>query len=264
MRTGRRTGPVRTALAAVATAVALAVAAPTAVPAAAATDPDGPLRVATELPAPGFWNGAGAADGGFEADLAQALAARLGRPGVVVVPVPFAQIVRGRFAADLALAQVTITPARARVVDFGVPYLTVDQGVLVRRDGPDPRAPGARWGVARATTGATAVRTVVGAERVRTYANAAKAFAALRNGAVDAVLIDVPIARAVAADSGGGLKVAGGVPTGERYGAVLRRGAPGNTAVADALAALVADGTVARLEAAAFGGDPGPVPRFLP
>jgi polar amino acid transport system substrate-binding protein len=140
----------------------------------------------------------------------------------------------------------------------------VDQGVLVRRDGPDPRAPGARWGVARATTGATTVRTVVGPDRIRTYPSAAKAFAALRRGAVDAVLIDVPIARAVAAESGGGLTVAGGVPTGERYGAVLRRGAPGNAAVAAALAALVADGTVARLEAAAFGGDPGPVPRFLP
>ncbi len=263
-------GPVRAAVAAavvasaVTVALALPAAVPGAVPAGATTDPDGPLRVATELPAPGFWNGKGAADGGFEADLAQALAARLGRPGVVVVPVPFDRIVRGRFAADLALAQVTITPARARVVDFGVPYLTVDQGVLVRRDGPDPRAPGARWGVARATTGATTVRTVVGPDRIRTYPSAAKAFAALRRGAVDAVLIDVPIARAVAAESGGGLTVAGGVPTGERYGAVLRRGAPGNAAVAAALAALVADGTVARLEAAAFGGDPGPVPRFLP
>ncbi|MFO1536911.1 MAG: transporter substrate-binding domain-containing protein, partial [Actinomycetota bacterium] len=140
----------RTALAAVATAVALTVAAPTAGPAAAATDPDGPLRVATELPAPRFWNGAGAADGGFEADRAQALAARLGRPGVVVVPVPFARIVRGRFAADLALAQVTITPARARVVDFGVPYLTVDQGVLVRRDGPVPQR---REGLGRVRVG---------------------------------------------------------------------------------------------------------------
>ena len=266
-RAGALAGAGALVLVAVLVALFVAAATPASTGTAVATPATtAPLRVATDLPAPGFWDGDRVADGGFEAALADALAGRLGRSGVRIVPTPFRRIVEGRFAADLALAQVTITPARARVVEFSTPYLTVDQGILARADGPDPRAtPATRWGVERFTTGADTLRTVVRpAGPVRTYRSADRLFAALRDGAVDAVLIDVPIAAQVAQDSGGTLAVVGRVPTGERYGAVLRPGARDNAAVTAALAALVADGTVARLEAAAFGGPAAPPPRFVP
>jgi polar amino acid transport system substrate-binding protein len=267
IRARRRPG--RAGALAVAGALLVAAATPAAFAAgtpASTGAPTAPLRVATDLPAPGFWDGDRVADGGFEATLAEALAGRLGRSGVRIVPTPFRRIVEGRFVADLALAQVTITPARARVVEFSAPYLTVDQGILTRAGGPDPRAtPATRWGVERFTTGADTLRTVVRpAGPVRAYPSAPRLFAALRDGAVDAVLIDAPIAAQVAQDSGGTLTVVGRVPTGEQYGAVLRQGARDNAAVTAALGALVADGTVARLEAAAFGGPAVPPPRFVP
>jgi Bacterial extracellular solute-binding proteins, family 3 len=41
---------------------------------------------------------------------------------------------------DLAIAEITITPARRRLVDFSIPYMRVDQGVLLAQTvDPIPR-----------------------------------------------------------------------------------------------------------------------------
>jgi ABC-type amino acid transport substrate-binding protein len=68
----------------------------------------GVLTVATAfLPAPGFWEGT-PPTGGFEAQLASALAHHLGLDRVAVVQVPFASIVKGELhGADIALSQLT-------------------------------------------------------------------------------------------------------------------------------------------------------------
>lgn len=94
----------------------------------------GVLTVATNLPAPGFWEGpATAPDGGFEHGLAVALADRFGLDSVVVVDVPFEQIVAGDLGgADLALAQLTPTDARDAVLDFTGGYLDSNPAVIVR------------------------------------------------------------------------------------------------------------------------------------
>src|SRR3954471_18558430 len=74
----------------------------------------GQLTVATSLPAPGFWDGTavGELTGGFEDGIARALADRFDLR-LEVVDVPFERIVAGDLGgADMALAQITITPAR--------------------------------------------------------------------------------------------------------------------------------------------------------
>lgn len=212
-----------------------------------------PLRVAVSLPAPGFWDGRTAESGGFEADLALALADRLGFDGVRVVDTPFPRITRGRFAADLAISQVSITPARQRVVDFTGPYLVVDQAVVTGVPGPAGPDPAAwRWGAVRDTTGATTLRSEIRPSApVTDLATESEAFAALRAGRIDAVMIDVPIATRAVADAGGALGIRSTVPTGERYGIVLARRSRLTTRATRTLAALVDDGTVARLAAAA-------------
>lgn len=212
-----------------------------------------PLRVAVSLPAPGFWDGTTVADGGFEATLAGALAERLGHDGVRVVDTPFPRIVRGRFDADVGMSQVTITEARRGVVDFTGPYLVVDQAVVTGTPGPGPGGPATwRWGVVRATTGASTVRDVIRpAGPVTVLATETEAFAAVRAGRVDAVMIDAPIAARAVAAADGALGIRETVPTGERYGIVLPAGSRRTDRVTEALAALVADGTVARLAAAA-------------
>src|ERR1700674_4544393 len=58
----------------------------------------GPLRVGTNLPAPGFWAGdtPDAITGGFEYQMAKAIAQKLGYQGVQVVNVSFDALVAGK------------------------------------------------------------------------------------------------------------------------------------------------------------------------
>ena len=102
---------------------------------------------------------------GLEIDLAHALAKRLGVPRVRFVHEPlFSTLVSGRPADwDLALAAITITPERARRVDFSRPYLTADQAVLMRQGlTPVPTSIAGLRGLQlcseRATTGAACDR----------------------------------------------------------------------------------------------------------
>ena len=76
----------------------------------------GELKVGTNLPAPGFWTGndPDSISGGFEYDLAKAIAAKLGYSGVKVVNVSFDGLVAGKAKGfDMAFSQVTITKRRA-------------------------------------------------------------------------------------------------------------------------------------------------------
>ena len=211
-----------------------------------------PMRVAVSLPAPGFWDGRTAESGGFEANLALALADRLGFDGVRVVDTPFPRIVRGRFDADVAISEVTITEARRRSVDFTGAYLRVDQTVLTGTAGPPGPLADLRWGVVRASTGADTLRLVVRPGPPPTeFAREADAVAALQAGRIDAVLIDGPIAARLASASDGAVVTGISIPTGERYGVVLPEGSRLRRRATAALAALVDDGTVARLAAEA-------------
>src|SRR4051812_7382699 len=105
-----------------------------------ATLQPGVLTVGVNMPSPGFQVGAVRGHGvvyarGLEIDLANALAARLGIPRVVFYQEPqFARLIApGPKPWDIALAEVTITPERSTAVAFSIPYLSADQGVLLRR-----------------------------------------------------------------------------------------------------------------------------------
>ena len=108
----------------------------------------GTLTVALSLPSPGFQAGAVRPGGavvaarGFEIDLARSLAARLGLKRVRFVNEPsFPRLLAGgRKQWDVALAEVTITDARRRTVDFSSPYLRADTGVLLAKDLAAPKS----------------------------------------------------------------------------------------------------------------------------
>jgi polar amino acid transport system substrate-binding protein len=93
----------------------------------------GVLTVATAfLPAPAFWEGSPPTSG--RAQLAAALAHRLGLERVEVVQVPFTAIIKGDLGgADLALSQLTPTAKREHSLDFTTAYLTAPPGVLALR-----------------------------------------------------------------------------------------------------------------------------------
>ena len=239
------------------------VAATTAVaaPAPPTVEP-GVLTVAVSLPSPGFQAGAVRPDGsvvaarGLEIDLARSLAARLGLKRVRFVNDPSFQrlLARGAKPWDLALAEVTITEPRRGNVDLSSSYLEADQGVLLRRNLPAPKTRAAlarlKLCVQRGTTGSDLVSARVKPSRAPfRYASVDLLLDAVRTGRCDAAVLDAPILaaeRAAAPYRYGSL--AGVLETGERYGAVLPKGSALTPRVSAAVEALVANGTVAKLQ----------------
>lgn len=234
----------------------------------------GPLKVATSLPAPGFWNGdtPDTIDGGFEYGMAQDIAERLGYDGVDLSNVSFDALVAGKAKNfDLALSQVTITPERGKVVAFTVPYFSSDQGILVKAGTKvdESNLKSIQWGVQTATTAQTFLKKEIKPnKKPRSYQETSQAFAGLQAGQVDAVMLDTSIILQQAAQSEGEFEVVGQFKTGENYGGILPKGSKLLKSINKAIKAQKADGTLAALSeqylAPALGGDPQKVPYLEP
>ena len=167
-----------------------------------------------------------------------------------------AAVAAGPKPFDVAFAQVSITAGRRKVVDFSTPYLDVDQGVLLRRGlGRTPATIAAlrplQLCVLRKSTGAAVVASrVKPSAPARAYPGVTALVQGLETGRCDAVVYDAPTLAVLAAEVP--LRVgpmAGVIATGERYGAVMADGSPLVASVNRAVQALLADGTVTRLQA---------------
>jgi len=192
---------------------------------------------------------------GFEIDLARALAKRLGLPRTVFVQNRFDRLYSaGPKPFDVAIGEISITPARRRTVDFTVPYMAVDQGVLAARAvSPVPTTvkalAGLRVCALAKSTGAEVARTTIAPTKpVLQVGNVPSLMLDLQTGRCDVVVYDAPALgtlKARAPDRYGSF--VGVIRTGEQYGLALPKGSTLLAPVNRALAALVADGTVARL-----------------
>jgi polar amino acid transport system substrate-binding protein len=226
----------------------------------------GKLKVATSLPAPGFWNGDTPAqlDGGYEWGIAKEIAKRLGYDGYSVKNVSFDALVAGKAKGfDLALSQVTITKDRAKVVGFTTPYFDSDQGILVQTGTKvdESNLKDIQWGVQGTTTGQTYLNKVVKpTKKPRSYTETTQAFAALQAGQIDAVLLDTSIVLQQAAASDGKFEVVGQLKSGEHYGGITAKGSKLLKSFNKTIKALKADGTLSDLAdeflTAEFGKDP--------
>ena len=221
----------------------------------------GRLTVGVSLPSEGFQVGIVRGDRvlyaqGLEIDLARALAAKLGLEPTVFVQSRFDRLLTaGRKPWDLAIAEITITGGRSRTVDFSDPYMEVDQGVLLAQTiSPVPRTVAAlrtlRVCALRKTTGAeVAQRRIAPARPVRLVGNVETLMLDVQTGRCEAVVYDAPAlgtlkSRAPARYG----PFAGVIETAEEYGIALPKGSALVGPVNRAIAALVADGTIARLQ----------------
>ena len=225
-----------------------------------ATITPGVLTVALDLPSDGFQVGAVAGSQvvfarGLEVDLANAVATRMGLRTSFVNVASFGDIVApGPKPWDVAFAQVSILAGRRAAVDFTVPYLQVDQGVLLRRGlTPAPRTLAAlarlRICVQSKTTGAAVVaRRVKPATPAKGYADVTSLIQGLSTGRCDAVVYDAPSLAVLRSEVP--LRVgpmAGVIPTAESYGGVTADGSTLTPALNVALKGLLNDGTVGAL-----------------
>ena len=245
-----------------ATAVALALVGGASGAAPPATVAPGVLTVALNLPSPGFQAGAVrpnwtvVAARGLEIDFARSLAARLGVKRVRFVNDPSFKrlLAQGRKPWDIALAEVTITDARRQAVDLSQPYLRAEQGVLMRKGLDAPRTLAAlarlRLCLLRGTTSVAIVRERVRPARPLLFFTSLDVLLdGVRVGRCDAAVLDAPILAAERASAPyryGAL--AGVLRTDERYGVVLQKSSPLTRRVNAAVRALVANGTLGRLQ----------------
>jgi polar amino acid transport system substrate-binding protein len=217
----------------------------------------GTLTVATDLIAPGFWDGDDPANitGGMEYEMAQEMADRLGlENGVEVVNVSFNALVAGRLDNfDIALSQVTITDERAEVVDFTIPYFESNQGVMILEDsGVEVNdledAQSIQWGVQNGTTSQTFLEEAVQPDdEPRAYQETDQLFNALRAGQIDAVLLDTAIVVGEAAQDDSPFEVVAQFRTGEAYGGILVKDSPNLEVIDAVLQDMLDDGTIDEL-----------------
>lgn len=220
----------------------------------------GQLLVGTDTPFPPFEIGQPPDISGYDIEVLNAVGENLGLEvtyqdtGFDTI---FRDVANGQF--DIAAAATTITPERQEKVNFSDPYYEAQQALLVP-DGSDIATTadlgGAIVGAQDGTTGETYANDETDAAEVRGFPEGPDAVAALRNGQVDAVIIDQPVA-VDALESVGGVVIAEEIPTNELYGfAMAKQNTALLEAVNGALQEIKDDGTLAELYQKYFKADP--------
>jgi len=247
-----------------------------ALPASAATPPTktpGVLKVALAMPSAGFQ--VGIVRGrtvilarGLEIDLATQVARRLGLRVRFLNEATFSKLVKaGPADWDLAVAQISLTPGRARRVDFSTSYLEADQGVLVRPGvTPTPRSIAALRKLVvcaqRGTTGGAIVTNRIKPARKPLFLDDLSVLLYdLFAKRCDALVFDAPtlaVLRRQAPDRYGPL--VGRIPTHERYAIAFEKGSLLRARVDSVLRAIARDGTLARLRQRWLGADTAKLP----
>jgi polar amino acid transport system substrate-binding protein len=228
----------------------------------------GTLTVETTLPAQGWWNGKTptSISSGYEYCMAAELANMAGLPSVTVKNVSFAQLVAGHTSDfDLALAEITNTDERAKVVDFSTSYFDSNIGVLVKSDSDitEDNIKDHKLSAYSGTTSVDFLKNEMGVNPT-IFPNSQTLYQGVISGQVDAAFLDTAIVLAEAKASNGTLKVVGQYNTGEKYGAIFPKGSSNEDEFNKGIQTLIDDGTLDRLSKTylgpAFGGDPNSVP----
>jgi polar amino acid transport system substrate-binding protein len=222
------------------------------------TQNPGQLTVGVSLPSEGFQVGVVKGSEvlyaqGLEIDLARALAARLGLQGAIFVQSRFDRLFSaGQKSWDVAIAEITITPERRRTTGFTRPYMSVDQGVLAAqtlRSVPKTLAGLRRLqlcALSKSTGAAVAQQRIAPTKPVLLVGSVPTLMLDLQTGRCDAVVYDAPALGTL--KSRAPLRYVGVVKTWETYGIAVPRGSTLLKPVDRALATLIADGTVERLQ----------------
>ncbi|MEP6851299.1 MAG: glutamate ABC transporter substrate-binding protein [bacterium] len=193
---------------------------------------------------------------GFDVDVATYVADKLGVPkdGINFVEAKSANrenlIETGQ--VDLIFATYSITDVRKEKVDFGGPYFTAHQDLLVRQDettiaGPDSLNNGRKLCSVTGSTSAQKVKDKFAKNvQLQEYSKYSDCVSALSSKAIDAVTTDDVILAGFAAQAQykGKLKVVGKGFSDEKYGVGIKKGdSAGVDAVNKALKDMISDGS---------------------
>lgn len=186
----------------------------------------GALTVGSDIPYPPFEQGKPGNYTGYDVELMEAIAERIGRKAEfqdTSFDTIFRDLAQGRFEA--VASATTITDEREETVDFTNPYYFSEQAILVRDGGEIDsveKLSGATVGVQQGTTGEEFVEEKGNAGELRPYPQGPDAVNALKSGVLDAVVLDIPVAEN--AVEAGGVEISAAIPTEEEYGFVVAQG----------------------------------------
>ncbi|MFJ2235461.1 ABC transporter substrate-binding protein [Streptomyces sp. NPDC087859] len=229
-----------------------------------ATETSGKLTIATDEPAyePWFKDDKPANGKGFESAVAYAVAEQLGydKSAVVWQSVPFNKaFAPGEKTFDFDINQVSISAERKKAVDFSSGYYDVRQAVIALKGTKAAKATsiadlkGLKLGAQVGTTSLNYIEDVVKpTQQAAAYAKNDQAKSALKNGQVDAIVVDLPTAFYITAaevtdaEIVGQFENQGGTP--EQFGLVLDKGSALTSCVTDAVDTLRENGTLAKIE----------------
>ena len=225
-----------------------------------ATVTSGKLTIATGQPAyyPWIIDDKPETGNGFEGAVAYAVAKQLGFSAdeVTWVRTTFdGAVTPGEKNFDFNLQQFSITPDRAKVVDFSSPYYTAPQAIVSYQgskiEGKTSIADlkSAKLGAAVGTTSLDAIENQIGI-KPQVFNDNAAGVSALKNGQIDGLVVDLPTAfylSGVEVDKG---IIVGQLPstgTGDQFGLLLSKGSALTSCVSAAVDAITADGTLAAI-----------------
>ena len=225
----------------------------------------GKLTIGTDKPAYSPWfSGDTPTNGkGFESAVAYAVADTLGftKEDVTWSVVPFDKsYAPGTKDFDFDINQISITPDRAKVVDFSDGYYDVNQAVVAMKDSRAAKATtiadlkSLKFGVQVGTTSLDFVKNVVAPKAepfVYNDTNGAKA--ALAANQIDAIVVDLPTGFYISTAEIEGSVVAGQFASqggAEQFGMLFEKGSKLTGCVNEALAVLAESGKLAAIQEA--------------
>ena len=224
--------------------------------AAAPTKTAGTLTVGTDKPGyPPYIQDDDPTNGkGFESAVAYAVAARLGfaKDQVKWTVVPFnSSYAPGPKEFDFDINQIGINPDRQSAVDFSDPYYTTPQSVVVLKGSKIESAAtladviAAKIGVQVGTTTLDALKALNVTPEV--FDDTAAATAALKNGQIDGLAVDLPTGIYLRDAELTDAKIVGTFGKGEDWGLLAEKGSTLVPCLNEAIAAMTADGSLASI-----------------
>ena len=258
---------------AVLAATAVAAKGPASISATCPTVTEGQLTIGTDNPAFPPWFGGGTKTSkwkindpstgkGYESAVAYAIAKRLGysKAKVKWTYVPFNKsFAPGAKTFDFDINQISITPARAKVVSFSTSYYDVNQAIVVNKGTKIAAVRGIKGlrsyklGAQLGTTSYAFIKsTIRPSQQPAVFPTNAGAVLALKNKQIDGLVVDLPTAFYVTAVQVPNGKILGqfenkGKAT-DSFGVVLAKGNPLTACVNTAIKALRANGTLKNLQ----------------
>lgn len=189
---------------------------------------------------------------GIDAEIAQAIANKIGME-LEIVDTEFDSIIPGVKGGkyDMGMAGMTVTDERLESVNFSTSYAKGIQSIIVKEDSKiktvDDLSSKTKIGVQVATTGCIYAEEDYGVDAVSEFQNGAAAVQALVSGKIDCVIIDNQPAQAFVAENEG-LKILDTAYAEEDYAICFNKNdAELEQKVNAALEDLIKDGTVQKI-----------------